>query len=279
MARSISIDAQAEFLDAHGAAYLVTLSLSGVSYRYTTWRLPLTVDGNDYSPRGIAFGGAGNDMSIGLDRNQVELDNVDLSIGSIMADPSVDRGSTRITLDLFLPDTGDRVNLVRGSVRLESVNLQVAVLDVTPDMSPTKTVLPLRDLGELCQWRFGDSDTCAFTIAGIKDEQTGTVGVGSTSGQVLDVSRDEDATYTGPGTYWSDGFVTITSGAMTGEIRRVTESADGSFTLEIPLPSAPATGAGYSIVRGCDRTFRVCDGRFANTGQFGGFVNFPRLRQ
>lgn len=77
--------------------------------------------------------------------------------------------------------------------------------------------------------------------------------------------------------YWSQGFLTFTSGANNG-LQRTVRSWDGT-TLEVipPLPVAPAAGDTFDIYAGCDLTHGTCLNKFNNLIHFKGtpFVPIP----
>jgi uncharacterized phage protein (TIGR02218 family) len=80
--------------------------------------------------------------------------------------------------------------------------------------------------------------------------------------------------------YFNLGVLVFTSGALTGVRRAVRDWSSNTFTLYLPLPSAPAAGDAISVYPGCARTKLDCGptgsgGKFNNLVNFRGFVNVP----
>lgn len=261
----------------HRACYRVDLQVGASLLQYTDW--PEVVD--SYTPRALEFDALNQALDQGVGELTLRLDNTDLALTNALL---VANNEVPLTLSLdlaFLDATGavlDAVPLAEGwRATVELVDENEATLRAKAPFADLQEALPRRTLGGTCPWIFGDLTTCAATLSGIKGEVTGqTVDLGSTATVILDAARTEDGAYTGPGSYWADGVLTVTSGAQTGAARRVKSSASGSLTLEFALPGAPAVGDTYTLVRGCNRAFATCEGRFANTAQFGGFANVPR---
>ncbi|MFA5376969.1 MAG: phage BR0599 family protein [Dehalococcoidia bacterium] len=133
---------------------------------------------------------------------------------------------------------------------------------------------PPRLFGPNCPWVFGtvrpdgSASECGVSLGALTGQ---TVDAGSTTGTLADAARTEAADY------WRDGVITITSGALNGQKRKVATSAPGSVTVLIPWASAPAAAVSYSIQRGCDKTANTCDRRFSNFVNFGGYTGIPGL--
>jgi uncharacterized phage protein (TIGR02218 family) len=131
---------------------------------------------------------------------------------------------------------------------------------------------PPRLFAPLCSWVFGPTrpDGSASECGVSLGELTGqVVDAGSTSGTIADAARTEAADY------WRDGLLTITSGALSGQKRKIATSSTGSITLLVAFDSAPAAGVTYTIRRGCDKTSDTCSRRFSNFVNFGGFTGIP----
>jgi hypothetical protein len=58
--------------------------------------------------------------------------------------------------------------------------------------------------------------------------------------------------------YFNLGVLVFTSGALTGVRRAVRDWSSNTFTLYLPLPSAPAAGDAISVYPGCARTKLDC---------------------
>ena len=98
---------------------------------------------------------------------------------------------------------------------------------------------------------------------------TGTV-TGTPSASSIPSARGEAADY------YTLGVLTMTSGAAAGASRAVRAFANGTFTLAMPLPVAPAAGDTFTVYPGCDKTAAMCAAKFSNLARFRGFPFVPR---
>ncbi len=252
------------------AAYLLRLSVGGSVLYLTTWDDPITHNANTYSPKGFRFKAEAYDRALKEADGDIEISNVGLGISALVANAAL--GSATVEIDLFFPDVSEAVSILKGRPALKQANEDMATFTVIPATRRMEEDYPPHAISALCRWRFADAVTCQAAHG----ELTGqTADAGCTNALLVDAARTEDTGYTGPGSYWADGYVTFTSGALTGHTRAIQVSATGSLTLEVPFDSAPATGDQYTLRRGCNRTFEVCDGRFNNVTRFGGFVDLP----
>lgn len=127
-------------------------------------------------------------------------------------------------------------------------------------------------IGELyapiCRATFGDSrcavDTASYTV-------TGMVTSASSSQQFADSTRSE-----ANGSF-DRGVVTFTSGENEGISREVKEFRASQLTLALPTPYPIQLGDGYSLVKGCDKSFRTCVETYNNAVNFRGEPHVPGL--
>ncbi len=268
MSRSISAGLQTLLSTGQfQAAYLLRFTVAGQTLDLTTWDAELSVGGQAYTTKAVSFGGGRFDRE--ARPAPVEIGNVGLDFSALVLTEHLD--GARAELDLYFPQTSDVVPLWRGRPALQEADEQGATFSLLPVARALERDFPPNQVSHLCRWRFADGTTCQAD----PDEQTGVAGAGSTALSIFDSGRNEDGSYTGPGTYWADGFLTFTGGALAGLTRTVRVSDVGELTLEIPFDGAPGVGDAYVVRRGCNRTFEVCAGRFANTERFGGFVDLP----
>ncbi len=101
-------------------------------------------------------------------------------------------------------------------------------------------------------------------------------------------SFDSGAPFTWPAAaqvtdYYRLGVITFTSGVNSGLSRGVRldtwtggAGAHHSFTLDRPLPTAPAAGDQFGIYPGCDKQQATCTNKFANLVHFRAFPYVPK---
>lgn len=98
------------------------------------------------------------------------------------------------------------------------------------------------------------------------------VAAGSTA-QVLNA-----AGFTRPTGYYEIGTVTMTSGALLGQVRPIKIFTLGSpsvITLMRPFPAAPAVGDTMTVLPGCDKLQATCTTKFNNLAHFRGMPGIP----
>lgn len=76
--------------------------------------------------------------------------------------------------------------------------------------------------------------------------------------------------------YFDQGRLVFLTGANAGITRSIkAHLGDGSLSLALALPSAPAAGDTFKAYPGCDHTQSTCAGKFANLINFRGFPYIP----
>ena len=95
-----------------------------------------------------------------------------------------------------------------------------------------------------------------------------TVGVGSNTRQIA-CSLGQSATW------WDQGGLQFTSGALSGTRRTVKSYSGGVLALFSPLPAAPAVGDAFVVYPGCDKTLETCKSKFNNSAKFRGCPFIP----
>lgn len=72
------------------------------------------------------------------------------------------------------------------------------------------------------------------------------------------------------------GYVTFTSGVLTGLSRGIAATSDvGVIRFSYPFASAPAMGDTFAAYPGCDHQQSTCSGKFSNIVHFRGFPYVP----
>jgi hypothetical protein len=67
------------------------------------------------------------------------------------------------------------------------------------------------------------------------------------------------------------GVITLTA---KGEKRLIISNVANVININFPFHDAE-DGDAVELVRGCDHTYSICDTKFSNTKQFGGFPYIP----
>jgi uncharacterized phage protein (TIGR02218 family) len=123
-----------------------------------------------------------------------------------------------------------------------------------------------------CPWRLGDS-RCGVDL-----------GPWTRTGTVTAVGADARYTFddTGQGEadgFFSEGVMTMTSGANSGRRMDVRTWHPPTFTLHRPLPYPVAAGDTYSALHGDDKTYATCINVFSNAPRYGGYPHLPGMDQ
>ena len=118
-----------------------------------------------------------------------------------------------------------------------------------------------------CRWRLGDAN-CAIVLAGYT--VTGTFTSSASQYAATDTARAEAAEY------FTEGVLTITSGANAGLSQKVKAFTTGAFTFSLPFPFVISAGVTYSVHAGCrKRLAEDCAAKFSNARRFGGEPHLP----
>jgi uncharacterized phage protein (TIGR02218 family) len=120
----------------------------------------------------------------------------------------------------------------------------------------------------ICRATFGDS-RCGYDLATVT--VTGSVSSVASNLSFTDSSRSE------ANGFFALGMLTFTSGANLNIRREVKEFRDGQFTLALPMPFTIAQGDAYSLIRGCDKSFKTCSATYSNALNFRGEPHVPGL--
>lgn len=261
--------------------YLYRLMAGGTEFLMTDRPTAVTIGVDTYVPQQVDWG----DVTVGrgLSKELVTIDfsNVGPNDAPFPVSALVVNSSPTdlwLEVDQFFPDagpSGEVVELFKGRPFVRELTVSNVEFALQPPGAKLERDFPFNALSAMCRWVFGDAVTCQANNGAVAAQ---TVDVGSTATNVVDAARTEDGAYTGPGTYWSDGRILFegnVTAALAGVRRAVRASAVGSIDLIIPLPAIPAAGDRYDLRRGCNRSFEVCTGRFANEARFGNFVDLP----
>lgn len=262
--------------DSNAPAYLLEIEFASGTRYYTDSPTAVTfpAGGQVYTPLAFDFNAVINSVTGEVCRVDFSLDNTGLTFSAL--EKTEDLQTVSVTLKRVFGGL-----LSSASYAVVIFSGQIAGMDFSESewrfeaLSQTVSLdrpYPPRLFGQVCPWTFGPTrpDGSASECGVALRELTGqTVDAGSTSGTIVDAARTEAADY------WRDGVLTITSGAFSGQSRKIAASEPGSVTLLLAFDSAPAAGTTYSIKRGCDKSADTCWRRFDNFENFGGFTTLP----
>ena len=151
-----------------------------------------------------------------------------------------------------------------GEVQTQGERFVAEVRGLTQQLSQT--------LGERyspgCRAQLGDAK-CAVDLSGFT--HTGTI-TNVTSRSVF-----ADAAHEQADGFFTNGTITLTSGANAGYTMEVKNYSDDTFVLTLPLPADVEVGDSYSAVAGCDKTLATCIATFSNAENFRGEPHVPGI--
>lgn len=103
--------------------------------------------------------------------------------------------------------------------------------------------------------------------------ESGTADAGSTQAQVFDAIF----LYSNqPLDYWHKGEIKFTSGDNSGIAREIVKHNDGDIKVLMPFPNPVGVGDTFDAWPGCSKTGVVCEDKYNNLVNFGGFEYIPK---
>lgn len=263
-------------LESHLAGEVTTLATcwkvtrrDAVVMGFTDHVSDLTVDGVTYrASSGFLPGAIHATASLAVDRLEAEgmLSDDAITEADIMAG-LYDFAEVEV-FAVNYADLGQGVLRLRtgwlGEVKLEKGAFVAEVRGLVQKLSQPVGAL----YGPTCRAVFGDS-RCGYNAATVTHSGTATA---SSARHVF-----SDSARTQPSGYFSFGQVTFTSGANTGLSMEVKEYRNKQFTLALPMPYSIAPGDAYSVVAGCDKTFKTCITTYNNAVNFRGEPHVPGI--
>lgn len=256
--------------------YLLEIQFSSGTRYYTDYPggLAFPTGGQAYAALAFSFDEITNSVSGEVNRVSFSLDNTDLTFSTLNG--TEDLQTRTVTLkrvfDSLLTSATYAETMFTGKIGPQDFSETTWRFEALSETVSLNRLYPNRMFAPVCSWVFGptrpdgSASECGVSLGALTLQ---TVDAGSTIGTILDAARTETADY------WRDGLLTITSGALNGQKRKIATSSTGTITLLIAFESAPAAGVTYSIKRGCDKTADTCQRRFSNFVNFGGFTGIP----
>lgn len=223
----------------------------------------------DYLPIGIKRSQIKHNMDLAVDYFNAGIDNVNRAVGALIA--GIDFRNKRVVLrSIFLDkleSPEDATMLFDGVIDKPSITENSMGIQVVSRLELKKKTGRLYQL--MCGWIFGGSH-CAFDRA--STSAAGNVETNSTTSIIYDTTNRTEAD-----DYWNDGVIVFSTGVNNRQKRRVTnfDNATGGIAMDIILPNTPAVGDNYTIYQGCDKTLSICNSRFSNRVNYGGFHTLP----
>ncbi len=257
--------------------YLLTIvTTGGTTLRYCTGKnnidFPSSSGSTYYATRGFTFSTIRANLTLEVDRVQIEIDNIDGGLLTYLKEIQ----DARITLMLVdlgkLGSASNDIARFSGIAGAPTINISAITFPVLSPLTKLSAPFPNRQLSGPCPWVF-DGTHCLHGGSTLKATETdGVVEAGSSTVKIVDATHRNEANG-----YWDTGTVEITSGALDGEIRQVsTSTAAGVVNIILPFSGTPAVGVTYSISRGCNKSQRDCWENHDNWINYGGFKVMPR---
>lgn len=270
MTKSISVNLKAEMAGALSklATCMKITRTDGTVYGFTGFDKPLTIDGVTYEPA-ASFTPTDIESGSNLDADNLNVDGV-LSSDSITEEDlragRWDYAAFRIFQvnwdDLTQGDKKDRA----GNLGAVTVHRQHFVAELMGLLDAYGVnIIEITQPG--CRASLGDS-RCGVDLAGSPDSASYTV-----SGTIDTADSDyftlHDADRTEADGYFDEGVVTFTDGENAGLSYEVKAYVVGTWITKTPF-AYDATGAAYTMTRGCNRQFATCRDTFNNAANFRG---------
>jgi uncharacterized phage protein (TIGR02218 family) len=164
----------------------------------------------------------------------------------------------------FADSSGETETLMKGSIGM----VRLMFGHIVAELRGLQQYLqqPLGSItSKTCRARLGDS-RCKVNLP-----------ASGVAGQILSVSGKELMTDAiSADTRYSEGTITFTSGALSGQTRRVKSSViSGLIVLSEPIFQSLAAGDTFTIFPGCTKRIEDCSGKFNNILNFQGEPHLP----
>lgn len=260
--------------------FTITL-LNETILRYTNCDIPLTVDGNQYSPMLITRNGTTQTRGMNVDELTLTIttdsNNVipgDLTFMQGVAAGTFDNSILRIdrvfspTPFIFnMPPINSDYTLLWwiGIFNIESAG-GITVEAIASSMLQLLNVKFPRNLYyPSCIKTLGDSE-CGVNLANFKTHDTAQAG-SSKSKVIGNISLANG--------YLNQGTITFTSGKNTGVSRSIRSNSGNLILPVIPFSNEVAAGDTFTVTPSCWKMMSRCKSLFNNLAQFRGYPFIP----
>lgn len=262
-------------LEPHIVEGYEVLFADGVTeWHFTSGPQDFTFLTNDYEPVPIGRKGEGGQEAVVKVGKETVVLKLSQAVRDIIDFDKIRhrRALDRAEVKIYQIDMNNLANYrlrYNGFVGVVRCNERRLIIDTKDVFFLFKKNVPVDMYGESCNLIFG-SPTCTFDLA--TEKVSGTADAGSDEDTLVDAARVE------ADGFFDRGYVTMTSGSLTGERARVRFYTVGSFKLMPPFLDAIANGDGYDAQPSCQKTFAGCLTR-ANTDNHFAFQYIPRPEQ
>lgn len=250
----------------------ITLS-TGTIMGFTNHDRNLSVDGTTYEAS-TGFLGTEIESQLGMSVDNMDVygavDSVNISETDLAAG-LYDNAAVEVLL-VNWEDTAQFVIMKKGNlgeVKRGTVMFQTEVRGISNELQNTKG----RIYEYTCDALLGDG-RCSKVVSG--STYTGTGIVASSNGYSSIVASGLDSYNNG---WFSRGKITFTSGNNSGISREIKAHFNTNGVVTVSLweqtPFEIEANNTFSIVAGCDKTFKTCKAKFSNEDNFRGFPHIP----
>lgn len=247
---------------------IVITRTDAVVLRFTSLDVALTVDGNVYTPCGLAVSGLAATATLAVNNAELQI-LPDPALGITRADLitglwdfaafqifAVDWATPGNGIDVLMTGKLGEVRPGRGGYSVELRSLAQALQQPVGFLTQ-----------KTCRARLGDSrctlDLAPFTV-------TGTITAVASNQQFTDSARTEAAEW------FAEGSLTWTGGNNAGYRHKIKAFASDVFTLSLPAPFTVQVGDTYSAIAGCQkRHLTDCKTKFSNLLNFWAEPDLP----
>ncbi len=249
------------------------LRRDGTVFGFTDHDRPLTVAGTLCKPQsGFSASEARDSLGLGVDTVDVQgaLSSVELKEEDIAAG-RYDGATVETYLVNWRQPT--QAAMIRKATIGKITRADGQFTAELESLAHTLDRVNGRYIRRSCDAEVGDT-RCGVSLTHTSFSGAGTI-TGGTTASALSVSG-----IGGFASEWfSGGLLTFTSGASNGRQVRVLDHVAGPAGVTLSLwPDSGlvvATGDGFSVTAGCDKSFATCKAKFSNPLNFRGFPHLP----
>jgi len=242
------------------------------------------LDGNPQTYVAVALsrGKVKTNIDNKIDSVVVKLDNVTKVMSDYIASYEF-RGRRMVimrTFEDYLTDSDDYITIFDGLMDSPTITEKALELTVKSRLGTLNKKVPRRMYQLHCNWEFGSTEC---TINKDATKITNALLVAGSTASVVMVSGDSYQLLAD--NYYKFGAVRFTAGNNNGEARLILSSA-GSFAdcgvkgvkleLAYELKLDPV-GDIVAVQQGCDKTPTICENKYNNLVNYGGFLTVPQL--
>lgn len=272
-----------------GELYTLTLADGATVFRWSTVALDITIGGNTWRRSG-----PNAPIVTPTGTSYVTLPAIDQATFSIVGGPFTINGGQSLTFAAskrYFSGARWQVDVLMGPDLPTALSwgpvladFEGPVSDVSPSGDGTVTLTantetiklarssPFRTLNPRCPWTVYDKNCDpAQTMLAAKTLSGAASGTPTTT----KISTTTSALTAKAAGYFNLGFLSFTSGALVGQSFDVDTWDGTTFTMAVPLPSAPAAADAFTVAPGCPNTKAVCLSTFANLANWAGFTEIP----